>query len=81
MKDGASRQDFNREHYECWRAHQPCGYFPGWESRDLIAKDPAESKANELRRGCLRAQGWERTEVPETSTVGFEEDDEGSWTG
>jgi hypothetical protein len=28
------------------------------------------------RRGCLRAQGWERTEVRETSTVGFEEDDE-----
>jgi hypothetical protein len=45
-------------------------------NRGLIAKDFAESRTNELRRGCLRAQGWERTEVPETSPVGFEEDDD-----
>jgi hypothetical protein len=74
LKDGASRQDFNRDHYECSKTHQPGGYF-GWGIGGLIAKGAAEDQAEELRRACLRAQGWEPTEVPETSAVGFQEDD------
>jgi hypothetical protein len=75
LKDSANRQDFNRDHYECSIAHQPGGYF-GWGIAGLMAKGDAEDRAEELRRACLRAQGWERTEVPTTSAVGFQEDDD-----
>jgi hypothetical protein len=75
LKDGASLREFNRDSYECSMSHQPGPYF-GWGIAGLIAKGDAEDRAEELRRRCLRAQGWDRTEVPATSAVGFQEDDD-----
>jgi hypothetical protein len=75
IKDGATRRDFYRDHYACAQAHQPGMYF-GWGVGGLIAKGAAEGRAKELRRACLRAQGWDLAEVPKSSPDGFEEDDD-----
>jgi hypothetical protein len=75
IKDGANRQDFYRDHYACAQAHQPGMYF-GWGLGGLIAKGAAEGRAKDLRRACLRAQGWDLAEIPKASPDGFEEDDD-----
>jgi hypothetical protein len=76
FKNDASRQDFNRDRYACAVAHQPGWSIPGTGILGIMSADDAEDRANELRRACPRAQGWERTEVPATSAVGFQEDDD-----
>jgi hypothetical protein len=75
VKPGASYQDFNRDIYECSQRHQLGPYF--WCGiGGLIAKGDAEDKVKDMRRTCLRAQGWHRAELPETNPDGFEEDDD-----
>jgi hypothetical protein len=75
VKDGASRQDFDRDRYACAVAHQPGWSIPGWGLLGLMSADDAEDRAEEMRRRCLRAQGWHRAKLPETSPDGFEADD------
>jgi hypothetical protein len=76
VKDGVSRQDFDRDRYACAVAHQPGWSIPGTGILGIISAGDAEDRAEDMRRACLRAQAWHRAELPETSPDGFEDDDD-----
>jgi hypothetical protein len=67
LKDGATRQDFYRDHYSCALRHQPDPH---------LGPMTGSGRAKELRRACMRVHGWDRVEIPKTRPDGFEEEDD-----